>query len=55
MTKDNIHPALDKKGTVVVHLRNLPAPIHRALKIEAMDKGISLENHIVNLLAKAVK
>jgi plasmid stability protein len=54
MTKDNVHPALEKKDTVVVNLRNLPAPIHRALKIEAMDEGVSLEQHIVRVLALAV-
>ena len=54
MTKDNLHPALERKDTVVVNLRNLPAPIHRALKIEAMDEGISMEHHIVKLLSLLV-
>jgi predicted HicB family RNase H-like nuclease len=54
MTKDNIHPALEKKDTVVVNLRTVPADLHRALKIAAMDADISMEQYVVEILGKVM-
>jgi len=46
----SIHPAL-RSETVVVQLRALPRPVHHALRVEAMEEGVSLEQHIVRLLS----
>lgn len=52
--KDFIHPALDKKDTVVINLRKVPAPLHRALTIAALDAGKSMEQFIVDHLKETM-
>ena len=40
--------------TQVIQLRFVPLAVARSLKIKAMEKGMSLENYVTELLAKAV-
>ncbi len=41
--------------TMSLNLRNFPADLHQLLRVEAMQRGMTLQAYVVQLLTEATK
>jgi predicted HicB family RNase H-like nuclease len=52
---NDIHSRLKAPpATKFLQLRTLPTPVHHALRVKALEKGISLEQYVADVLADHV-
>jgi predicted HicB family RNase H-like nuclease len=53
-TRKDVHPTL-KGPKKYIQLRDVPPELHHAIKVSAVQAGVTMEEFILCVLAKAVK
>ncbi len=46
---------MDKEKTKIIRIRNVPESVHQAVKIQAVQKGISMEALVLSWIIEILK